>query len=96
MLFCLFTLCTAPSLKKRARVTCRDGTIYGKNSTFGYFDGAKAITGESIKLRYPTPIMASVDNHQTTNFISVFYFYLSGHELITTADWANLGRTLTD
>ena len=41
--------------------------------------------------------MASVDNHaQTTNFISVFYFYLSGHELITTADWANLGRTLTD
>ena len=52
--------------------------------------------GESIKLRYPTPIMASVDNHQTTNFISVFYFYLSGHELITTADWANLGCTLTE
>ena len=49
--------------KKRARVT-QDGTICAKNNTFGYFDGAKAITGESIKLQYPTLIMAPVDDHQ--------------------------------
>ena len=29
----------------RARVT-RDGTIWAKNSTFGYFDGINPITGK--------------------------------------------------
>ena len=49
--------------KKSARVK-QDGTICAKNSTFVYFDGVKPITGESIRLRYPNPIMAPVDHHQ--------------------------------
>ena len=81
----------------------QDGTICAKNSTFAYFDEVKPITGESIKLRYPNPIMAPVDNHQIAkyltelyDFISVLYFYLLLRKVITTADWENLGRTLTE
>ena len=47
--------------------------------------------------------MAPVDNHQIAkyltelyDFISVLYFYLLLRKVITTADWANLGRTLTE
>ena len=88
--------------EKRARVK-RDASICAKSSTFGYFVGTSPITGEGNQLRSPTPIMAPVDNHQIAkyltelyDFISVLYFYLLLRKVITTADWANLGRTLTE
>ena len=47
--------------------------------------------------------MAPVDNHQIAkylielyDFISVLYFYLLLRKFVTTADWANLGRALTE
>ena len=54
---CLFILCATPLQTMLARVT-RDGTICAKNSTFGYFDGTKPITGKGTQLRSPPPIMA--------------------------------------
>ena len=45
------------ALAKNARVA-RDGKICAKNSTFGYFDGTKPITGKGTQLRSPPPIMA--------------------------------------
>ena len=52
-----FIVCAAPLQKKRARVA-RDSTIFAKNNTFGYFDGANPITGKNIQLRSSSPIMA--------------------------------------